>query len=138
MKMSKRVLIGEEEVAILEQVKQEQSFITDRAALSYLIGEYERLSKEKTMMEKVVRKVLLEQLEILQPTIERIKWASSEAEKNSIMILDSLNATLIYQDMRGDCLVEEAEAKVIRKSRGRIKEKISHFKQKKDERNARK
>lgn len=132
--MSKRIWVDALEMVSIQKVRAEYNLPTDKAALSHIIADYERMRNKRRYVRDEVKAVLEEKLEEFQPVIDRIKWASSEAERNTIMILDGLNAQYIYEDMRSEYLFEEIEAPVFRKSKDRIKEKISHFKQKKDER----
>lgn len=134
----RRVIVEENDAKVIDEVKEQFDIATDRMALSFMIAEYERLTKDKTGLERLLERILEVKIEELRNTLERIKWASSEAERNTIMILDGLNAQFIYEDMKSEYLLEEAVAPVFQKSKARIKEKISHFKQKKDERIARK
>ena len=67
---------------------------------------------------------------------ERLKWSLQTAEQNSIILLDAVN-TLLHNENLNTCITTDfLPNEVITQSKNNLKEKITHFKQKSDDRKA--
>lgn len=71
---------------------------------------------------------------------ERLRWATTVAEQNSIVILDILNTLLLknYTEIEEVIPVDTFESPIITESKEIIRRKIHHFKEQKDNRKRKK
>ncbi len=131
-KKRKTYELSEDDILRIEKIKKDQNLRTDVSAIRYVLKEYENrmdmLEKDERLALRIVD--LLEERNYVYK--ERLRWATSTAEKNSTIMLDVLNTLLFAQEITECIPVTEIPAPVIEKSKQLIQEKISHFKQKKD------
>lgn len=140
-KKSKHYDIDEDVLHIIQKVKEEQGLKTEVAALSYIVRKHEDV-KEDTISQKQMEELadifLQKYSEQYYKFFDRLRWATQTAEMNSIIMKDVLN-TLLIRDRIEYCMLTDIETSpVIQTSMEYQKNKIEHFKQKKDDRNARK
>lgn len=127
-KKQKLFYLSEENICRLKELQKELNMSSESQVINYLIGKAFDNSEEK--IAQAVRK----ELEKNYLPKERIRWGVQTAEQNTILLLDAVN-TLMHKEQLQTCIdVEFAPSPVIEQSRERLKEKISYFKQKSDDR----
>lgn len=128
--MKKIFDLSEEEVALLDKVKEEKKLISQVAALRYILKSYEEKEDKRKLIEEAISVYETE----VKGFHDRLKWSTTMAERNTIMILDVLNTMLFHEGIENCILVEDIENPVVARSREIMKKKLAHFKQQKDNR----
>lgn len=138
--MRKEFLLDPEEVDFVKAIKKKEGLRSESEALRWILEEYQKQEETEMMIDSVVRKAFQEEKEGERILLERIRWAAQTAEQNSIQMIDAMNTILTTGKLKGDaCIFTEVhEHPVLRDSRERIKQRIAHFKQAKDDREKRK
>lgn len=130
--MKKIFDLEEEHIEIINKVKSEHPEIkTEVAALKYIILRY----KDNEDIENRIAEKVSDRL--LQDT-QSLKYASKASEQNTQVLLDGLNTLLYKWNVEYPILTDIQEHPLIQDSKNNLKKKITHAKQKKDSRNARK
>ena len=126
----------QEDMNVILKVKQEQNFRSEKKALQYIIKKYQEQEETEHLLLNIYEKIQ----EQRKPYEDRIKWAATVAEQNTIILLDVMNTILEQEFPEIDSLipVDVYESPVIAESRSIIKKKIQHFKQRKDYRESKK
>ncbi len=123
MNTKKTYMLTEKSIEVIDGVKAELGFKTETAALTYIINEYE---KSKAVNDK---------LDSLSNALTRIRLGTRTAEHNSIIIKDILNTFLQSQKISWEpwyCDDEFLKHKLVREIEGHLNEKLSQYKQVKD------
>lgn len=124
------VWISEKENDILENVINEHELKNVSEALRFIIKEFDNLKNQKFLM----KEVLNEHEHSKKAWTDRVKWASTESEKNTILILDAINTMLFAKNVEGYVPASRYPAKAISESKKEYDEKMDHFKQAKHDR----
>lgn len=132
--MVKKYVLDQEHIELVEQVKSEYGLKSDSAALRYIIEEYQKNCQKKEENKELIDEFLEAYHQKYYAMFERLRWASQTAEMNTIMLLDAMNTMLISQNLENGVLTEAFMSPVLEMSKSVYKEKIAHFKQKKDDR----
>lgn len=124
----------------MKAIKKKEGLRSESEALRWILEEYQKQEETEMMIDSVIRKAFQEEKEGERILLERIRWAAQTAEQNSIQMIDAMNTILTTGELKGDaCIFTEVyEHPVLRDSRERIKKRIAHFKQAKDDREKRK
>lgn len=138
-KKQRNFYLSDETFELLEKYTEENGFSSNTNAIEYLIMHSQDKLKEKIAV------AVREELDKKYMQKERLRWGLQTAEQNSIVILDAVN-TLLYmfdpdinmQNMETLMPADTVPHPIIKQSRGIIKERIAHFKQKSDDRKRRK
>ena len=117
----KCIQITETNNEVLKNLKKELSFSSESQVINYLIQ-----NSAKSLEERIA-KAVIQEMNDSYLSKERLKWSLQTAEQNSIILLDAVNTCITT-----DFLPNE----VITQSKNNLKEKITHFKQKSDDRKA--
>lgn len=126
MYFRKNFRLHKNEMDIINEVKEEFNY-NETEALKYIIRSY----KNSELVDLISKRLK----EDNRKFFERLRWASSTAEKNSILMLDGLNSILLQSSyMDSETLYQDQKAKILIKSEEEYKRKIEHFKQEKDNR----
>lgn len=119
--------LPEEVIEIIHEVMEERHLKFEVDAVIYMITEYK---KKDDLPQQIVNAFN----EINKPWMERLRWATQTAEQNSQITLDVLN-TQLYESQIERCIgVDKVKHPVISESEESLKNRIAHFKQKKDDR----
>lgn len=128
--MKKIFDLSEKEIALLDKVKEEKELISQVAALRHILKSYEEKEDKRKLIEEAISVYETE----VKGFHDRVKWSTTMAERNTIMILDVLNTMLFHEGIENCILVEDIENPVVARSREIMKKKLAHFKQQKDNR----
>lgn len=128
--MKKIFDLSEKEIALLDKVKEEKELISQVAALRHILKSYEEKEDKRKLIEEAISVYETE----VKGFHDRLKWSTTMAERNTIMILDVLNTMLFHEGIENCILVEDIENPVVARSREIMKKKLAHFKQQKDNR----
>lgn len=128
--MNKHFELSEDELNIILMVKEEQGFRSEKKALQYILDQYKKDRELEYILLETYRKIEENQ----KAYRERLKWATTVAEQNSIILLDILNTLLLkkYSDVEELIPVDTFESPILTESKEIIKRKIHHFKEEKD------
>lgn len=138
MKKVKSYRLDEEKELILKEIMQKHDFKSEGAAITFLLDEYVKQKEEEEKMAATAELFLEKFSERYYSFFERLRWATRTSEKNSIMLLDAINTILVNQNLN-DCIdIDTYMSPVLATSEDIYKNKIAHFKQAKDDRNAKK
>lgn len=131
--MKKMFDLSRQEIELIEKVKEEQNLGSQVAALRYILAAYVEREDRKDLIREAIREYESE----AKGFHDRLKWASTMAERNTSMLLDVAN-TMLFHDGIENCIpVEEIENPALIQSREIMKRKLTHFKQQKDNRRSR-
>lgn len=119
--------LSDESVKKLHQIMEEKMIKTETAAIEFLIESY---GGDEELAEKIVD-TLFERDKAFR---ERIRWATRTAETNTYMLLDGLNTILLDRGNEYCSHIEVTMSPVLKQSQDKIKERLAHFKQEKDNR----
>ena len=126
----KCIQITETNNEVLKNLKKELSFSSESQVINYLIQ-----NSAKSLEERIAKAVIQEMNDSYLYK-ERLKWSLQTAEQNSIILLDAVN-TLLHNENLNTCITTDfLPNEVITQSKNNLKEKITHFKQKSDDRKA--
>lgn len=130
--MNKHFDLSEDELNIILQVKEEQNLKSEKKALIYILQQYKKNQDLENSLINAYRKIEEEK----RAYNERLRWATTIAEQNSIVLLDILNTLLLkyYPELEEVIPVDTFESPIITESKEIIKRKIHHFKEQKDNR----
>ena len=128
--MKKIFDLSEEEVALLDKVKEEKKLISQVSALRYILKSYEEKEDKRKLIEEAISVYETE----MKGFHERLKWSTTMSERNTIMLLDAVNTILFSQGVDNCIPIEDIEHPVLARSREILKKKLAHFKQQKDDR----
>lgn len=123
----KQYILSEEHVNVIHDVMKEKGFNTEVNALAYIISEYKNRQELPNEIVKCFN-------EVNGAWMERLRWAAQSAEQNSQIMLDVINTLMFEKDPESVVTTDEIMHPVIAQSKDRIKDRIAHFKQKKDSR----
>lgn len=130
----KKYVVEQKHVDLVKQVKSDYGLKNDSAALRYIIEEYEKNCQKKKENSELIEEFLEAYHQKYYALFDRLRWATQTAEMNSMILLDAINTMLILQDVKDGVLVDSFMSPVLALSKSAYKEKIAHFKQKKDDR----
>lgn len=136
-KEKKHFNLDQETIQIIQRVKEEQGFKSEVKALTYIVKKYEeqkKMSLSDADVEIIADAVVSKYNDTYYKFLERLRWATQTAEQNSIVTKDVLNTFLIKQGIEHCVLSDVTPSPVITTSMDYQKNKIEHFKQKKDDR----
>lgn len=131
--LNKHFDLEPEDVNILDKVKKEKGFNTEKRALQYILREFD---KQRNIEQQVLH-ALYKYDEQRAEFMERLKWATKIAEENTTILIDCINTVLVQQKIDDCVMVDVYESPVINAARKNVKRKIERRKQIKDN-NARK
>jgi hypothetical protein len=126
-KTRRNLYMTDENLDIVKRVMEEQKLVSESATVSFIINEY---AKQKTLSEEIVERINKEN----KAWMERVRWATKTAEVNSQILIDAINTMLLIQGVKYCSHIEYDKSPVIEQSEEKIKERIAHFKQEKDNR----
>lgn len=132
--MVKKYVVKQKHIDLVEQVKSDYGLKNDSAALRYIIEEYEKNCQKKKENSELIEDFLEAYHQKYYALFDRLRWASQTAEMNSMILLDAINTMLVLQDVKEGVLTDTFMSPVLALSKSAYKEKIAHFKQKKDDR----
>lgn len=121
--MKKIFDLSEEEVALLDKVKEEKKLISQVAALRYILKSYEEKEDKRKLIEEAISVYETE----MKGFHERLKWSTTMSERNTIMLLDAVNTILFSQGVDNCIPIEDIEHPVLARSREILKKKLAHF-----------
>lgn len=130
----KKYVLDQEQLDLIQKVKEEKNLKNDSATLRYIITQYAAFLQEEDRERLLIERMLNAYHEKYYALFERLKWASQTSEMNSTIILDAMNTFLISEDINEAILTNAVEAPVVNISKTAYKERIAYFKQKKDDR----
>lgn len=119
--------LSDESIKKLHQIMEEKMIKTETAAIEFLIESY---GGNEELAEKIVD-TLFERDKAFR---ERVRWATRAAETNTYMLLDGLNTILLDRGNEYCSHIEVTMSPVLKQSHDKIKERLAHFKQEKDNR----
>lgn len=124
--MQKKFDLNENEIRLIQSVKEKMGVKTDVAALRYIFQEFEKMQDNYTQL---IADLVTEKF---RNDIVRIRLASRSTEKNTAMLLDAVNTILFFHDLE-DCIpLDTIESPVLEISEELYKEKLANYKQKTD------
>lgn len=125
--MVKNFNIKEENLEIINKVRQDNNLTTATAAVNFIIADYDRLlqkkKEEQNQTDALIDAIMNHKL------MTRIRWASETAEKNSIYMLDAMNTILQKNGIYDAVPVDTIPSPVITTSKELYQKKLDHFKQ---------
>ncbi len=127
-KKQRNFYLLDEDFAKLEKFTEENGFSSNSNALSYLISHLDDNTEEKIAI------AVREELDKKYMPKERLRWGVQTAEQNSIVILDAINTLLYMLDPETLMPADTVPHKIVKQSRGIIKERIAYLKQRSDDR----
>ena len=127
MKKRKEFLLDESTIAVLERYQETHKLRTLTEALTKIIDEYKHRNDIDTT-DIVIKEIAKQVAEELSDTLTRIRLGANNADRNSDIILMLLNTLLSYQPL--STLITE-ETPQFTKARQIEKDRITHFRQKK-------
>lgn len=138
-----RVDISGEMLEKFEIIMKEKNINTVKGTVEYVLQRYLVLSDLEKKMEDRDEKmidILLSKFDekygnMYNHNYVSLKKASNNIEKNSVLLLDAINTQLINQDYDTCHPVDFIKSPVIEKSEERYRERLSHLKQKRDNKN---
>lgn len=131
-----RVVVEGELLEQLKGVMNEKGFSSMKETIEFIYSKYvqfinlENVIKERD--EKLADDLFARFIEKYHNYFVSLKCASSNMEKNSVLMLDAINTILMNEDYETCYPVDFIKSSVIEKSEERYKEKLSNLKQKKD------
>lgn len=134
-----RVVVEGELLEHLKGVMNEKGFSSMKETIEFIYSKYvqlinlENIIKERD--EKLADDLFTRFIEKYHNYFVSLKCASSNMEKNSVLMLDAINTILMNEDYETCYPVDFIKSSVIEKSEERYKEKLSNLKQKKDNKN---
>lgn len=132
--MTKKYVLDQEQLDLIQKVKEEKNIKNDSATLRYIIMQYAAFLQEDDREQMFINRLMNAYHAKYYAMFERLKWACQTSEMNSTILLDAINTLLISEDIDETILTGVAEAPIVNMSRTAYKEKIAYFKQKKDDR----
>ncbi len=132
--MRKNIIIDESHLSMLKKIQDENKLRNISETVRFVIEQYDYNHSQKEHDDELIEKLLDAYNKKYYALFERFRWASQMSEKNSTIILDAVNTLLLMQDVNEVVLADSLQAPVVKESMDVYKEKIAHFKQKKDER----
>ena len=134
-----RVVVEGELLEHLKGVMNEKGFSSMKETIEFIYSKYvqlinlENIIKERD--EKLADDLFTRFIEKYHNYFVSLKCASSNMEKNSVLMLDAINTILMNEDYETCYPVDFIKSSVIEKSEERYKEKLSNLEQKKDNKN---
>ena len=123
----KHFRLSEASIIKLHEIMEDKNIKTETAAIEFLIEGY---GKNKELADEIVD-TLFERDKAFR---ERVRWATRAAETNTYMLLDGLNTILLDRGNEYCSHIEVTMSPVLKQSQDKIKERLAHFKQEKDNR----
>lgn len=124
--MQKKFDLNENEIRLLQSVKEKIGVRTEIAALRYIFQEFEKIRDDYT---QVIANLVTEKL---RNDMVRIRLASRTTEKNTAMLLDAVNTILFFHELENCIPLDTIENPVLETSEDLYKEKLAHYKQRTD------
>ena len=135
--MNKIFVIEDKHINIINEVKAEKFLKNDSETLRFILEEYEKTVKKEKSEDEFIEKLLEAYHQKYYKLLERLRWASQTAEKNSTLLLDAVNTILLLNDISDGVMTDTFISPVLEMSENAYKEKIAYFKQMKDDRKRR-
>lgn len=136
--MQKNFNLTNNNIELIHKVMKENGIKTETKAVNYILEQYAANEMKKDCQDELVEQISTITIEKFKNTyykfFERLRWATSTAEMNSLEIKDILNTILIKEKIQDAVLCDYFQSPVIETSSEYHKKKIAHFKQAKDDR----
>lgn len=133
-KKRKEYVLPEEIIESILKVKEEEGYKSEVAALIHIIKSYEEKKSITEEVRCISEEITDTMIQKNKAWMERVRWATKTAEVNSQILIDAINTMLLIQGVKYCSHIEYDKSPVIEQSEAKIKERISHFKQEKDNR----
>ncbi|MGF6376724.1 hypothetical protein M2140_001802 [Clostridiales Family XIII bacterium PM5-7] len=125
--ISKHYALPEQIIEIINEVKEERGLKSEVAALTFIVAEY---ASRQSLSDEIVSTFN----KTNKAWMERLRWGVQTAEQNSQVLMDAVNTILNQNDYEYCAHIEVLKNPVISQSEDKIKDRIAHFKQEKDNR----
>lgn len=129
-KIRKNLTIFEENFNYIEQIKNERKLSSLSEALDCIIKEH--MSNELDTADIIAEKIIMKIEEKYSNVITRCRLGINGADRNSQVMLEMLNSIILNTGMEKSYNTDVIESDILRESRQVVKDRISMYKQIKD------
>lgn len=137
-KMLKSFSLSEEEMAVIRDVKEQEGYRTEVAALRHVLFEYRNMQGEEEQSRRVADQILRVFSERYEEYWKRL-YASVRASDRMLSVVQDVLNTILIEEEYEDCIpVDVYTSPVMQESIKNLRRKIAKKKQKKDRNRRRK